>query len=114
MARLSLTARLTLLFALGSSAVLLVLGWLVGIAVNHHFEQQDFDALVGKVQLAQHAIERVASKNELEALAQSAAGRTDRPPGSGRRGSSARTARYCCRRPVSSFPQSAWPWRPPG
>ncbi|TXH86936.1 MAG: heavy metal sensor histidine kinase [Rhodoferax sp.] len=68
MARLSLTARLTLLFALGSSAVLLVLGWLVGIAVNHHFEQQDFDALVGKVQLAQHAIERVAAKNELEAL----------------------------------------------
>ena len=67
-ARLSLTARLTLLFALGSSAVLLVLGWLMGMAVNHHFEQQDFDALVGKVQLAQHAIERVAAKNELEAL----------------------------------------------
>ncbi len=67
-ARLSLTARLTLLFALGSSAVLLVLGWLMGMAVNHHFEQQDFDALVGKVQLAQHAIERVTAKNELDAL----------------------------------------------
>ncbi|MDT8992529.1 heavy metal sensor histidine kinase [Curvibacter sp. APW13] len=68
MARLSLTARLTLLFALGSSAVLLVLGWLVGMAVNHHFEQQDFDALAGKLQLAQHAIERVSAKNELDAL----------------------------------------------
>lgn len=69
MRALSLTARLTLLFAIGSSTVLLVLGWLMGMAVNHHFEQQDFDALVGKVQLAQHAIERVSAKNELEALA---------------------------------------------
>lgn len=66
--KLSLTARLTLLFALGSSAVLLVLGWLMGVAINRHFEQQDFDALVGKMQLAQHAIERVAAKNDLEAL----------------------------------------------
>lgn len=66
--RLSLTARLTLLFALSSSAVLLVLGWLTGLAVGRHFEQQDLDALRGKMQLAQHAIERVTSAAELDAL----------------------------------------------
>lgn len=66
--RLSLTARLTLLFALSASAVLLVLGWLTGLAVGRHFEQQDLDALRGKMQLAQHAIERVTSAAELDAL----------------------------------------------
>lgn len=67
-ARLSLTARLTLLFALGSSTVLLVLGWLAAVAIDRHFEQLDFDALVGKMQLAQHAIERVHSQQDFDAL----------------------------------------------
>lgn len=66
--RLSLTARLTLLFAVGSSTVLLVLGWLAGVAIDRHFEQQDFDALAGKMQLAQHAIERVKSQQDFDAL----------------------------------------------
>ena len=68
MARLTLTARLTLLFAVGSGTVLLVLGWLVGIAMDRHFEQQDLDALAGKMQLAQHAIARVRSQQEFDAL----------------------------------------------
>lgn len=67
-ARLSLTARLTLLFAAGSSTVLLVLGWLMGVAIDRHFEQQDYDALAGKMQLAQHAIERVNSQQDFDAL----------------------------------------------
>ena len=67
-ARLSLTARLTLLFAVGSSTVLLVLGWLAGIAISRHLEQQDFDALAGKMQLAQHVIERVNSQQDFDTL----------------------------------------------
>lgn len=68
MARLTLTARLTLLFALGSGTVLLVLGWLASIAIDRHFEQQDSDALAGKMQLAQHAIARVSSPQEFDIL----------------------------------------------
>lgn len=68
MARLTLTARLTLLFTVGSSAVLLVLGWLTSIAIDRHFEQQDLDALAGKMQLAQHAIARVNSPQEFDIL----------------------------------------------
>ena len=66
--RLSLTARLTLLFAVGSSTVLLVLGLLTGVAIDRHFEQQDFDALAGKMKLAQHAIERVNSQRDFDTL----------------------------------------------
>lgn len=66
--RLTLTARLTLLFALSASAVLLVLGWLTGVAMDRHFEQLDFDALAGKMQLAQHAIERVNTPQDFDAL----------------------------------------------
>lgn len=66
--RLSLTARLTLLFAIGSSTVLLVLGWLTNVAIDRHFEQQDLDALSGKMQLAKHAIERMATPQDFDAL----------------------------------------------
>lgn len=66
--RISLTARLTLLFAVGSSTVLLVLGLLTGVAIDRHFEQQDFDALAGKMKLAQHAIERVNSQRDFDTL----------------------------------------------
>lgn len=65
---LSLTARLTLLFAVGSSAVLLALGWLTGVAIERHFEQLDFDALTGKMQLAQHVIARVNTQQDFDAL----------------------------------------------
>lgn len=68
MARLSLTARLTLLFALGSCTVLLALGWLVGHSIERHFEEQDRDALAGKMLLAQRAIERVATTADFERL----------------------------------------------
>ena len=66
--RLSLTARLTLLFAISSSTVLLVLGWLTGVAIERHFEQQDLDALGGKMQMAQHAIERMNTPRDFDIL----------------------------------------------
>lgn len=66
--RLSLTLRLTLLFAIVSSIVLLALGWLIGNSIERHFEQQDRDALAGKLMLAAHEIQRVASRSELDRL----------------------------------------------
>ncbi len=50
--RLTLTARLTLLFTLGSAVVLLTLGWLVMAAIASHFDELDRDELTGKLDYA--------------------------------------------------------------
>lgn len=60
--------RLTLLFVAGSGLVLLTLGWLIGNSIERHFEQQDHDALSGKLMLVQHEIERIASPQDLQRL----------------------------------------------
>ncbi len=65
---LSLTARLTVLFAAVSSAVLLSLGWLIGASIERHFEEQDRDILAGKLMLVRHIIERTASTRDIERL----------------------------------------------
>lgn len=69
-AGMSITVRLTLLFAAASTAVLLLLGYLIGSAVAQHFEEQDMEVLTGKLKLAQHAIEKVRSRADLDRLAQ--------------------------------------------
>ena len=66
--KLSLTTRLTLLFATGSSVVLLALGWLIGAAIERHFEAQDRGVLMGKLLLVQHAVEAVLTPGDLERL----------------------------------------------
>lgn len=66
--RMSLTLRLTLLFAAASTMVLLLLGYLIANSVEKHFEHQDMEVLTGKLELAQHALEKVRSQTELEAL----------------------------------------------
>lgn len=66
--RKSITYRLTLLFAAASTAVLLVLGWLIGNSVEHHFEEQDMEVLNGKLELIRHALEKIHSQNDLDAL----------------------------------------------
>lgn len=68
--RKSITYRLTLLFASVSTAVLLVLGLLIGKSVEHHFEEQDMDVLTGKLELTRHALEKVHSQSDLDALPQ--------------------------------------------
>lgn len=50
--RLTLTARLTLLFTLGSAAVLLAFGWLVMATMTSHFDELDRDELSGKLDYA--------------------------------------------------------------
>lgn len=52
----SVTARLTLLFAAVSTSVLLLLGVVVGVLVEGHFEEMDLDLLEGKQELARHAV----------------------------------------------------------
>ncbi|MGE5470422.1 MAG: heavy metal sensor histidine kinase [Bacteroidota bacterium] len=64
----SVTWRLTLLFAAVSTAVLLVLGLLVGSLVERHFEDLDLELLDGKLELVQHALAAVGSPGELGTL----------------------------------------------
>jgi two-component system heavy metal sensor histidine kinase CusS len=52
----SITFRLTLLFAAAATAVLLVLGLLIGDAVEQHFVEQDRELLSGKSRLAAHLL----------------------------------------------------------
>jgi two-component system, OmpR family, heavy metal sensor histidine kinase CusS len=66
--RLSLTARLTLLFSIGSMVVLLPLGLLIGVAIERHFEEQDRDILEGKLVVAQRIVASVTSPQELAKL----------------------------------------------
>lgn len=68
--RHSITLRLTLLFALASTAVLLTVGILIGIVVESHFEQQDLAELRGKFELTRHALAKVHTADDLKALPQ--------------------------------------------
>ncbi|HPT51286.1 MAG TPA: heavy metal sensor histidine kinase [Accumulibacter sp.] len=66
--RLSLTARLTLLFAAASTTVLLTLGLLIAQAVEGHFIEQDMELLHGKIHLASHLLARQRLPADLPAL----------------------------------------------
>ena len=66
----SMTFRLTMLFALSSTVVLLLLGYLIAGAVERHFEEQDMEVLSGKLKLTQHALEKAHSQADLDALPQ--------------------------------------------
>lgn len=65
---LSLTARLSLFFTTLSCVVLLALGWVIAAAIEQHFKEQDEHALSGKLELAQHIIERVNSEQDVQQL----------------------------------------------
>lgn len=66
----SITLRLTVLFALASTVVLLMLGYLIGTSVERHFEEQDMEILSGKLELTQHALEKVHSEGDLDNIPQ--------------------------------------------
>ncbi len=66
--KLSLTARLSLFFSALSCVVLLALGWLIGASIERHFEEQDRHALSGKLELAQHIIERAETEQDVHNL----------------------------------------------
>ncbi|HLA35973.1 MAG TPA: heavy metal sensor histidine kinase [Rhodocyclaceae bacterium] len=66
----SITFRLTVLFAAISSAVLLLLGLLIGALAERHFEELDMELLGGKLELLQHALEKVRNEREFATLPQ--------------------------------------------
>ena len=66
--RRSLTVRLTLLFSLSATLVLLALGFTVAGAVDRHFVEQDLDALNGKLTLVSHAFAQVQTEEDLAKL----------------------------------------------
>ncbi len=60
----SITARLTVLFAAVSTAVLLALGMLIGNAVERHFVEQDMEVMSGKTQLAANLLAQLRSPED--------------------------------------------------
>ena len=55
--RTSITRRLTALFVIAASSVLLALGLVIASSVEQHFEEQDMELLTGKMRLAQHTLQ---------------------------------------------------------
>ncbi len=68
--RTSITRRLTLLFVAASTVVLLALGIVIATSVEKHFEQQDMDVLVGKMELTRHTLEQLKSKTDIAHVSQ--------------------------------------------
>ncbi|MBK6293114.1 MAG: heavy metal sensor histidine kinase [Rhodoferax sp.] len=64
-ASLSLTWRLTLLFVIASSTVLVGLGMVIAAAVEQHFQEQDMEVLAGKLALTRHTLELLTTIDEL-------------------------------------------------
>ncbi len=59
--RQSLTLRLTVLFAAASTVVLLGLGWVIGQAVERHFESMDMGELRGKIALVRNTLSKMSA-----------------------------------------------------
>jgi two-component system, OmpR family, heavy metal sensor histidine kinase CusS len=68
-ASLSLTWRLTLLFVIASSTVLVGLGMVIAAAVEQHFQEQDMEVLSGKLALTRHTLELLTTADELPHVA---------------------------------------------
>ncbi|MBN9424841.1 MAG: two-component sensor histidine kinase [Candidatus Accumulibacter sp. 66-26] len=68
MAHRSITFQITLLFAAASTAVLLLLGFLIGASVEAHFEEQDMDVLNGKLQLVRKVLGDARGAADLDAV----------------------------------------------
>lgn len=62
---ISLTQRLTLMFVLAASSVLLGLGFVIAASVEQHFEDLDMEVLSGKMELTRQALLRVHSQQGL-------------------------------------------------
>lgn len=62
--RLSLTMRLTILFSLSSAVVLLGLGLLIWLTMDHHFANEDYVVLGDNIRL----IQKIAGEQPVEGL----------------------------------------------
>ena len=82
-AKLSLTWRLTLLFVMASSTVLIGLGLVIAASVEKHFEEQDMEVLAGKMELTRHTLELLTTVDDLAARHADARQLPGRPPRAG-------------------------------
>ena len=62
---ISITLRLTLLFVLASSAVLLALGFVIASSVDQHFVEQDMEVLTGKMALTRNTLAQLHTIDDL-------------------------------------------------
>ncbi|MCX7673678.1 MAG: heavy metal sensor histidine kinase [Thiobacillaceae bacterium] len=67
---LSLTARVSLLFATAVAAVLFGVGWLIASAVERHFIEMDQHALEGKLALVRNLLARAHGARDRQAVGQ--------------------------------------------
>lgn len=70
MGNTSITRRLTVLFSLAASGVLLALGLVIATSVEKHFEEQDMEVLTGKMELARHTLAKLTSQDDLANITQ--------------------------------------------
>ena len=66
--RKSITLRLALYFGCASTAVLLAIGYVVGMSVENHFLDLDRTELQGKVALVRHVLSKVHGPADVDAL----------------------------------------------
>jgi two-component system heavy metal sensor histidine kinase CusS len=66
----SITFRLTLFFSTASTAVLLVVGTLIGTLVEAHFEELDLMELNGKLELVRHTLAKVRTPADMAVVPQ--------------------------------------------
>ncbi|MDP1926641.1 MAG: two-component sensor histidine kinase, partial [Thiobacillus sp.] len=67
---LSLTARISLLFAVAASLVLLTTGYFLTQVVETHFKEGDRHELNGKLELIQNLFKHTYTQKELDSLPQ--------------------------------------------
>jgi two-component system heavy metal sensor histidine kinase CusS len=66
----SITFRLTLFFSTASTAVLLVVGYLIGSLVEAHFEEIDLNDLNGKLELVRHTLVTARAPSDMAIVPQ--------------------------------------------
>ncbi|HEX8012121.1 MAG TPA: heavy metal sensor histidine kinase [Casimicrobiaceae bacterium] len=66
----SVTLRLTLFFAIASTAALLAVGYVIGVAVERHFVEQDLVELDGSLALVRRVLAKAVSPNDLDGVPQ--------------------------------------------
>lgn len=70
MKTISLTARISLLFAAAAALVLLGTGLLLSRAVERHFVEEDRHEILGKIELVEHLLAKIHDRSALDALPQ--------------------------------------------
>ena len=68
MKRASLTSRLALLFAVAATVVLLVTGWVLSRAIDHHFLEQDITEIEGRIEMVRRLLTEIHMETDLDLL----------------------------------------------